>query len=338
METITTSPADAGAASPPPARTTGGTVARVAWAAAWCVVAVLGWIVVSRLFGITFPSRVTVMLQAVLPLVFLPVYAIGIVAAIRRRWALSAICVVLAVVHVASIYPATGHRPLPAWAASAPHLTVLEANMFDRNDRPDAAAATIMSSGADVVVLVELESGTLAALRRVGIDSAYPYSTLPKGRFRTDAIWSKQPLTSGQAASRDGYKARATIDVDGRPLELVAVHVDNAIRGRDTWNNEINELGDLATSLDRPVALVGDFNATRWNPPFGRLLGRGLHDAHEATGQGLSRSWPNVPLPVPLMRLDHAVVNDGVGVVSVHDYTIPGSDHRGFVTELAVGQ
>jgi hypothetical protein len=38
------------------------------------------------------------------------------------------------------------------------------------------------------------------------------------------------------------------------------------------------------------------------------------------------------------MRLDHAVVNDRVGVVSVHDYTVPGSDHRGFVTELAVGQ
>jgi len=337
METITTGPVEPGAATPPPRPTTATTLARVAWAAAWGFVAVLVWIVVSRLFGITFPARVTVLLQALLPLVFLPAYVVGIVAAIRRRWALSAVCVVLAVVHLASIYPATGHRPLPAWASSAPRLTVLEANMFDRNDEPEAAAAKIMSSGADVLVLVELESGTLSALRRAGIDSAYPYSTLPKGRFRTDAIWSKRPLTAGQAATRDGYKARATIDVDGRPLELVAVHVDNAIRGRDEWNNEINELGDLATSLDRPVALVGDFNATRWNPPFGRLLGRGLHDAHEATGQGLSRSWPNVPVPIPLMRLDHAVVNDRVGVVSVHDYTVPGSDHRGFVTELAVG-
>jgi endonuclease/exonuclease/phosphatase (EEP) superfamily protein YafD len=338
METITTGPVEPGAATPPPRPMATTTLGRVAWAAAWGFVAVLVWIVVSRLFGITFPARMTVLLQALLPLVFLPAYVVGIVAAIRRRWALGAVCVVLGVVHVASIYPATGHRPLPAWASSAPHLTVLEANMFDRNDEPDAAAAKIMSSGADVLVLVELESGTLSALRRAGIDSAYPYSTLPKGRFRTDAIWSKRPLTAGQAATRDGYKARATIDVDGRPLELVAVHVDNAIRGRDEWNNEVNELGDLATSLDRPVALVGDFNATRWNPPFGRLLGRGLHDAHEATGQGLSRSWPNVPVPIPLMRLDHAVVNDRVGVVSVHDYTVPGSDHRGFVTELAVGQ
>ena len=337
METITASPAESGAGPTPPAAASR-TIARVAWAVAWFVVAVLTWIVVSRLFGITFPSRVTVMLQAVLPLAFLPAYAIGIVAALRRRWALSAACVVLAVIHLASMYPATGHRPLPAWAASAPRLTVLEANMFDRNDQPAAAAAKVLSSGGDVLVLVELESGTLSALRRAGIDNAYPYSTLPPGRFRTDGIWSKTPMIPGQAATHDGYKARATVTVGGRPLELFAVHIDNAIRGRDTWNSEMNELGDLATSLDRAVALVGDFNATRWNPPFGRLLGRGLHDAHEATGQGLSRSWPNVPIPLPLMRLDHAVVNDRVGVVSVHDYTVPGSDHRGFVTELAVGQ
>jgi hypothetical protein len=42
-------------------------------------------------------------------------------------------------------------------------------------------------------------------------------------------------------------------------------------------------------------------------------------------------------VPFPLMRLDHAVVNNHVGVVSVRDYTIPGSDHGGFVTELAIG-
>jgi hypothetical protein len=37
------------------------------------------------------------------------------------------------------------------------------------------------------------------------------------------------------------------------------------------------------------------------------------------------------------MRLDHAVVNDRVAVDSVHDYTVPGSDHRGFVADLAIG-
>ena len=129
----------------------------------------------------------------------------------------------------------------------------------------------------------------------------------------------------------------ATVTVGDRSLLLVAVHVDNAIRSREDWTRELDALKTQATSAPGPAAIVGDFNSTRWNPPFGELLAAGLHDAHESVGQGLSRSWPNLGFPVPLMRLDHALVNDKVGVVSVHDVDVPGSDHIGFVTELAVG-
>jgi endonuclease/exonuclease/phosphatase (EEP) superfamily protein YafD len=259
------------------------------------VVAVLGWIVVTRLSGITFPARVTVMLQALLPLVFLLAYPIAAVALVRRRWALGATCVLLAVVHVLSVYPALGSRSRPAWAASAPRVTVLEANMYDENAEAQAAAARVMASGADVLVLVELNSRTLSALRAAGVDRAYPYSTLPDGRYGEDAIWSKHPLSdvhNPRFRSRD--MPTATVDVHGRPLFIVAVHVENAIRSRDNWKNEIAALAERARSVDGAVALVGDFNATRWNPPFGDLLGSGVHDAHEATGQGLSRSWPEV--------------------------------------------
>ena len=129
-ETITTSEAqDGGAAQPGPSRSWSAAAARAAWIAAWVVVAVLAWIAVSRLFGITFPARVTVMLQALTPIVFLPAYVIAGVAFVRRRWALGAVCVALAVIHVASVYPALGHRSLPAWAAGAPRVTILEANV-----------------------------------------------------------------------------------------------------------------------------------------------------------------------------------------------------------------
>ena len=63
----------------------------------------------------------------------------------------------------------------------------------------------------------------------------------------------------------------------------------------------------------------------------------GVKITQRTVGKGLSRSWPNLGFPLPLMRLDHALVNDDVGVVSVHDVDIPGSDHIGFETELAVG-
>ena len=52
-------------------------------------------------------------------------------------------------------------------------------------------------------------------------------------------------------------------------------------------------IGDEATSPGPPTIVVGDFNASRWHPPFRRLLRRGLRDSHEWLGHGFSTSWPN---------------------------------------------
>lgn len=312
-------------------------VARVAWWVAWAVVGTLLWLTFSRAAGITFPARITVMLQALVPLAYLPAYPIAVIAFLRRRWVLGGVSAALIVVHLAAVYPALGHRPLPAWAATAPRVSILEANVYDQNAEPQAAAAKILASGADVLVLVELDSRTLAALRADGIESAYPYSTVPPGRYRTDGIWSKRPLENVHGGASRLDMPWATVDVSGRPLLLLAVHVENAIRSRDAWTSELDEVRSHAAATSGAVAIVGDFNSDRWNPPFGRLLASGLHDAHEATGQGLSFSWPHLGLfPIPVMRLDHALVNKDAGVVSVHNVVIPGSDHVGFVTQLAI--
>ncbi len=338
--TISTTEPAGEPSEPAPSTTWSGrqTAARAAWVAAWCVVALLVWVTFTRALGITSPARITVMLQAVVPVIFLPVYAIGTVAFVHKKWILGAVCVALALVHIAALYPALGHRSLPAWAATAPHVTVFEANVYDLNAEPDAAAGKILASGADVLVLVELDTRTMQALRRQAIDQMYPYSTLRTTGFRADVIWSKRPLEDVHAATGRTGMPWATVVVDDRRLLVIAVHVENAIRSRNGWNSELAELKAQAAAAAGPVAMVGDFNSTRWNPPFGELLDSGLHDAHEAAGQGLSRSWPDLGWPgVPLMRLDHALVNDQVAVVSVRDVAIPGSDHVGFVTELAVG-
>jgi endonuclease/exonuclease/phosphatase (EEP) superfamily protein YafD len=100
----------------------------------------------------------------------------------------------------------------------------------------------------------------------------------------------------------------------------------------------MDDLRARARATTGPAVIVGDFNATRWNPPFEKLLDSGLTDVHEATGQGLSRSWPNSGIvPVPLMRIDHALVNNGAFPTQVRDESIPGSDHLGFIATLAVG-
>jgi endonuclease/exonuclease/phosphatase (EEP) superfamily protein YafD len=302
----------------------------------WGLVAVLGWLTLTRFFDLTVPVRVTVLLQAVLPIVFLPVYLVGVMAFVRKRWFLGGACVLLVIVHLAAVYPALGHRSLPAWAAQAPRITILESNVYDENATPAKAAATIIGSRADVLALVELSNDVLAALRAEGLDRIYPYSTVPAGVSRSDGVWSKTPIDDVRFADGRGGMPMATVDVGGGAITVAAVHVRNATSSRSLWYGDFAEITNQVAAVSGPIALVGDFNATRWNPPFGRLLDSGFHDAHEAVGQGLSRSWPMVGLPWPVMRLDHALVKDGVGVVSVRDVTIPGSDHRGFVAVLAV--
>ncbi len=302
----------------------------------WGVVAVLGWLTFTRLFDVTVPVRVTVLLQAVVPLVFLPVYLVGVVAFVRKRWFLGGACVLLVIVHLASVYPALGHRSLPAWTAQAPRLTILESNVYDENATPAKAAATIIGSRADVLALVELSNDVLAALRAEGLDRIYPYSTVPAGVSRTDGVWSKKPIDDVRFADGRGGMPMATVELGGGAITVAAVHVRNATSSRSLWYGDFAEITNQVAAASGPIALVGDFNATRWNPPFGRLLDRGFHDAHEAVGRGCPGRGRWSALPWPVMRLDHALVNDGVGVVSVRDVTIPGSDHRGFVAVLAV--
>ena len=71
--TITsTDPAGEPPAAPARADSARDLAARIAWIAAWVVVATLGWVTFTRVAGITFPARVTVMLQALVPIVYLP--------------------------------------------------------------------------------------------------------------------------------------------------------------------------------------------------------------------------------------------------------------------------
>ena len=70
--------------------------------------------------------------------------------------------------------------------------------------------------------------------------------------------------------------------------------------------------------------MTGDFNASWWHPQMRRLMRRGgWRDAHIDTGHGLSCSWPNERWHTvfrwhpPFVRIDHALVNDGVAALDV---------------------
>jgi endonuclease/exonuclease/phosphatase (EEP) superfamily protein YafD len=316
----------------------------VALALAWSYVALLAVIAISIWGGMTRFGGIITLLQGLVPIVFVPIWVLAVIALLTKRRILAAVCAVLALTHLVLVLPALGTNRVPAWAATAPRIKVFSANLFDRNTKPDQAAARVMKSDADVLALVEVSVAVHDALVRDGINRLFPYQVRdrasPSGD--TDGIYSRIPFTDGQSLPLlENNAPTVTVWVDGRPIQIVAVHIDGAQHQMWKFTGELAALQPIARSAFRPLVITGDFNATRWNPPFADLLHIGLTDAHEDRGKGLSRSWPLTGTKLahfgPLLRLDHALVNRTAAVMSVKDIRVPGSDHLAFEVQLAIG-
>ena len=319
---------------------------RATWAVvlAGCWFVVIGgvWLGLSLLFGFTQPV-VTVVGQATTPLVLLAVWPVVAVAAWRRRWVLTGVAAALVVMHVAVVVPAIRPHDTPSWAAQAPRVRVLTANVKIDNETEDRAADALLAVDADVMVVVELTPHFMTELRSHGAYERYPNRLERPQQWdgRGIGIYSKLPLQTLDAIDLDGRQApgaRLTL-AGGGAVDVYGVHTvapyEPLREGR--WRDDLTALVDKVPELPEPFVLAGDFNATRWHPPFADLLDAGVRDAHEQTGHGLSFSWPaDRGLLPPLFRLDHALMSDGVTATALRDVAIPGSDHVGFVVELAV--
>ena len=335
-------------ARPTPERTGGPTIAWLVWGCVWlgcwCVVAAAVFLTVTRAFDVT--RSITVLIaHGVTPWLYFSVWPVAALAAWRRKWVLGGVALLLVAAHIAVTLPAVWPHGRPGWAATAPKLRVLVANV--KVDNPVAADAVrvLLAHDVDVVVLVEVPEWWIGALQREGVDSRFPNQVLHPDSTsgRGAVIYSRLPITEGPMIDLERGRREPSAVVTlagGTKVTLFAIHLVSP-RSRDReerWIDNIDHLITAARTMDGAFVLAGDFNATRWHPHFGRLLGTGLTDAHEQNGRGLTRSWPaDAPrhLP-PLMRLDHALMSGGVTSTAVEDFAIPGSDHRGFVVDLVV--
>jgi endonuclease/exonuclease/phosphatase family metal-dependent hydrolase len=90
----------------------------------------------------------------------------------------------------------------------------------------------------------------------------------------------------------------------------------------------------VVPALVAPRLLLGDFNATLDHAALRRLIGSGYRDAADAVGAGLRPTWPADVVPV--VTLDHVLVDSRIGVRSVTVHAVPGTDHRAVVAVLAI--
>ncbi|MCU1346451.1 MAG: hypothetical protein JWL70_2717 [Acidimicrobiia bacterium] len=305
----------------------------------WGALALMGWVAFTLAIRVTDPYP-TAVFQAVAPLVMAPSLPLVALAVWRRWWVMAPCASLVLLMEAIVLLPLIFAPGPPKVPADAPRFTVRFANLlFNNTHRADEARA-MTAQDVDVVAVVELHRSELAAFDATGAMGYWPYrATRPGYGSEGVGLFSRYPIVSVSTSDIGTRPAiRAVLDVGGRQVEMFVVHplppVDPLVRR--FWAPDLETIRRAASADPMPTLVVGDFNAVPWHPPFRDFLTHGFHDAHIWTGRGLSRSWPmgwNVP---PFVRLDHALVRGGVIPTKVTDFTVPGSDHRGFVVSLAI--
>ncbi|GAA2990433.1 endonuclease/exonuclease/phosphatase family protein [Streptomyces lactacystinicus] len=254
-------------------------------------------------------------------------------AVLRGRW-LTGVAAALVVLQLWWLIP----RLVPGGAdapADAPRLRVATSNNFMGQVSPKSLVDLVRDQRIDVLAVEEQSDSAADALDAAGIRALLPHRERPAG---TDtALYTRLPVSS--AADPAWPTTNLTVDVGGRPVQLVAVHTYYPVGDARRWAEGLHALRAAAPGRARNAVLLGDFNATLDHKPMRDLIGTGLTDTHEELGAGLLPTWPqdHPDYPVPAaIQIDHVLHGPALTAVDVSEHSLPRSDHRAVVAELAV--
>ena len=258
--------------------------------------------------------------------------AIAVLAALRRRTAVTDAALLAALLHVAIVLEVAWPGPLPA----GPPLRIVSLNVHTESQAFARVARFIAASDADVVVLLEVDRAWLAAL---AIDAgAYPLRVeVPRDDNFGIAVYARRRGTA-EVRDLEGLPT-VVLHLDAVPERwtVIATHPTPPV-GAAMAATQARQLASLA-ALARapgPTVVVGDLNLTPWSRRLRRLReAAGLRDSRGAFAY--HASWPSAlgPLGIPI---DHVLVSADVAVVERRVGPDVGSDHRGVIVDVAPGR
>ncbi len=220
-------------------------------------------------------------------------------------------------------------------------LTLLYANLRNRNPEPAALAAMLRAIDADILITSETPRAVVEG--DGGLAAAYPYRLVRSGAgeaLRT-AIWSKYPLRGGTLYLDNTVAPTAAAAIaelgGGTTLGLIGAHFSRPFERLRRVQAEA--LGPMASRLGHPLIVAGDFNAAPWSWVVARaaeVTGTDVLGGYRVTWKGHYRT-PLGPLPEPWgHQIDQILLSGGIGVVSVEPLDLPGSEHLGLRLRLRI--
>jgi endonuclease/exonuclease/phosphatase (EEP) superfamily protein YafD len=283
-----------------------------------------------------------VVLNAFTAFVYLPAWIVLAVAAACRRYRLAGLALVVVAAQVVLVLPElTAAQPVPAWAASAPTIRLLDANTDGPNTALGGYAAEIARFRPQLVTMEETNPVVAGQLNDDGVLRNLPHQINvidhgPAGFF----VASQFPLTRVHIVSLYHraliVEAVLTLPWGSQPLWVVHTIAPLPV-SFSQWQGQLATIGKLLRARGPSDLLVtGDFNATWGNRGFRAILATGLTDAAAARGQAFDMTWNQFDHPVPpLARIDHVLTGPRVTVTRIRTDVGPGSDHRDIMATVA---
>jgi endonuclease/exonuclease/phosphatase (EEP) superfamily protein YafD len=303
---------------------------------AWVLVALCGLWALLRVSGIDPLWPLSAML-AFTPWVIVPSTIATVLAILLRTWPAAVAGAVVTLVLAAVVVPR-------AWGSAAPPegvpLRVMTANLRVGGADPETIVRLIRDEHVDLLALQEFTPDAQANLSRAGLDALLPYRIDDAEPLAIgSALYARVPLSNGDFPVGPGgfVEATAMLHVPGaaQPLAVRSVHPCAPFKPahQRCWRDGLD--GEPRPGASGPPRLLlGDFNATLDHPALRRLIRSGYRDAADAVGSAWRPTWPADLVPV--ITLDHVLVDDRLGVREVSVHAVPGTDHRAVIAVLTL--
>ena len=258
----------------------------------------------------------------------------AVLAAFAGRHTTMLIFAALAIVSMALAWPWI--RQPAQEATTGPHFKLMSFNVYYNNPQLERVAGLVRETKPDIVVLLEVVPRIRPALDAVA--AQYPYRVeCWQQQWGDMLVLSRFPLTDVQQSLPQAKFRRpmgaVEVDIEGRKLTLFPTHLSlpYPLNGRDAQTGEVKEIIETIAGVAGPRLLAGDFNASSWATTMDHFQ-KQLNMKLLTGGDG---SWPTFLPRAMSIPIDHVLASDELALQSRKLFTIPGSDHRAVLAEIA---
>jgi endonuclease/exonuclease/phosphatase (EEP) superfamily protein YafD len=159
---------------------------------------------------------------------------------------------------------------------------------------------------------------------------------VPASGLHGTGLWSRTDVDGiAPIAGFSRPAIDATIEAGASRIGITVVHLaGEPLRPGPAWRGDLRQLAERPAPARRSM-IVGDLNASPWQPAFRRLTSSRWRDAADVVGQGLRPTWPSWA-PLPIVPVDHVLVTPDLGVSGADTTNIVGSSHRALIVTLVL--